>query len=97
MPKERRCERCGKLLTNPKSQAKYCKPCRELIHKEQWANVLKNNTNRSTNTGAKHYNLDGSTTLPQYKGPSVEEITKRADELGMSYGKYVLKYGSRIV
>lgn len=88
---EKVCEMCGGPINSKYKKAKYCDDCRAKIHANAWKVSLAKSQDKKENEI-----LYQPKKIP-YSGPSVQEINKRAEELGMTYGKYVMKYGSRIV
>lgn len=92
MEKVRICMRCQKPIEPGHPEAKYCNKCRDEVHMETWESVK-----RERRKAAEEEMRQKKLKKKKYTGPSVAEINKAAEELGMSYGQYVSKYGSVIV
>lgn len=78
--KNKICVCCGRTLINVKCNVKYCDECRNLIKNGNIDRIItkENQLQEKPKTIVKH---------------SFAEVIKLAQEAGMSYGKYCLKYG----
>lgn len=78
--KNKICVCCGRTLINVKCNVKYCDECRNLIKNGNIDRIItkENQLKEKQKTIVKH---------------SFAEVIKLAQEAGMSYGKYCLKYG----
>lgn len=78
--KNKICVCCGRALINVKCNVKYCDECRNLIKNGNIDRIItkENQLKEKQKTIVKH---------------SFAEVIKLAQEAGMSYGKYCLKYG----
>lgn len=78
--KNKICVCCGRVLINVKCNVKYCDECRNLIKNGNTDRIItkENQLKEKQRTVVKH---------------SFAEVIKLAQEAGMSYGKYCLKYG----
>lgn len=78
--KNKICVCCGRVLINVKCNVKYCDECRGLIKNGNIDRIItkENQLKEKPRTVVKH---------------SFAEVIKLAQEAGMSYGKYCLKYG----
>lgn len=78
--KNKICVCCGRALINVKCNVKYCDECRNLIKNGNIDRIItkENQFQEKPKTIVKH---------------SFAEVIKLAQEAGMSYGKYCLKYG----
>lgn len=97
MVKIRICKRCGAKIGDGHPEANYCDICRAQVHVEAW-DALKVERERKQAEKHERERLEKEERdKRKYKGPSIADINRRAEELGISYGKYVSKYGSVIV
>jgi len=88
------CESCEGVIESDHPQAKYCNRCRAEIHMSVWTSVKEKREKTQAEKREKEKLEKDKRT---YKGPSIADINRRAEELGMSYGQYVSKYGSVII
>lgn len=83
------CKRCGVMMQKHSGCQKYCKDCAKAVNaareRKRWAEKRdeKNAKKRELYKAAKEMAYLSST-RPKY---SVAQVTKRADALGISYGK----------
>jgi len=75
--KRKVCEKCGKVFYSYSSRAKYCSI--------QCARQVYNDSMKKPKEETKRRRTKKSLTI--------EEVVRRADEVGMSYGEYVAKVG----
>jgi len=93
MDRVRVCKRCGKAIEGYHPQANYCDQCRAELHLENWDRV------REERKRIKSENQERARQEKELREKkkrniiSIAEIDKLAKAEGLSYGKYVSKYG----
>lgn len=77
---DRICKMCGKELSGAASNRKYCAECAKQRHKEQAAICRARKADKDEPVRRRRHESN------------LDRCIREADKLGISYGKYMLKY-----
>lgn len=91
----RRCKDCGMLFATAQPRKRLCNDC-ERKHRMQshiYQNAQRKKDVEIITEIEKAYNFEKSKDPTKSNDEKIREINRKAEAMGLSYGKYVAKYG----